>query len=263
MVYNPITKAVRPVSRLNSKGPSLKLDSLKCVDELRKKLLSGLPVPEVAKWLQEEAQEYTTVTRDSLIRVLYRYRSSYVPSTFAKMAPAVMEAQVTLDKRFEDAEKTLDEVEELERLYQLQMERLQIDMHKEREVGKLFPALSNDLRVAMDLLTKRAQLKMDLGLEKRHLGQVDVSDGGLDGLMNRYGKPTVTKVLKNAESRRKVLHVAQNIIAFIGESSGRDALLQQLLQDSEGVQSVIEGAASVHTDTMDAVEEPDSSIGRG
>lgn len=244
MSTNPFVKHIRPLSR--QKGPPPKLDGVKNVMELRARLMANMPIPEVARWLQEEQHDCLDVTRESLIRSLHKYKNNYIPRGFAKLVPSVMEETSKLEARLEEASKAMDEVEELERLYALQMERIQIDAKNEKDNNKLFNSLSQDIRVAMDILARRAQLKMDLGIEKRHLGQLDVDQKDLDGLMNRYGKPTVSKVLKNAESRRKVLHVAQNIIAFIGEPNEREALLQQLLEDADESRQIIDGEAEPH-----------------
>lgn len=205
---------VKPVSR--DTGFS-KLRSLACFDEVNRRLCEGYPLKEVAQYIQDEEKEYLEVKRESLIWTLDAYRNT-IPKAqlLAKRMPPVFA------KAAETVRKGLDELEELENLYKLQMQRIEIDRKNEKNIGKLLHTMTPEIKAAKDILSTIAQLKMDLGLSKRHLGQLDVDARVMADVQTRYaGKPSVTQVLNNAESRRKLLGLVDQVLAL--ESKVEDA----------------------------------------
>ena len=98
---------------------------------------------DLARYIQEKQEEYTDVEHTSLMAVLSRYRSSLPPAEVAKHK---------LPKAHRDAiqeiEEGLDEIMEYTRLYRRQTARLDIDGETEKKIGKLFPTMTQEIRVA-------------------------------------------------------------------------------------------------------------------
>lgn len=241
MASNPLKAEVRPISR--DDGGQTKFHALVCYPELRAKVTQGVPIPEVARWLQEEQKQYTDVTRESLTRMLYRFKQRIPPAEREKISPRA--AQELLDKERERIAFKVEPVIELEKLYLKQMERIGIDTAHEKDIGKLFGSTSNEMRLAMDMLVKLQALQADA------LGEQGGSKGGVDPtqfsmtLAMHSSRPGVQKVVQSAESRRKVLGVARTMVAFLGHGGDRAALLQTLLQTNETAAS---NAAAVMAD---------------
>lgn len=201
---------VKPVSRDKSFA---KLRAMQCFEEAHQMLCEGYPIKEVARFIQEDKQEYTEVKRDSLQWTLDAYRATIPKAQLvAKRMPTVF------NKAAEQVRKGLDEIEELERLYQLQMERISIDAKNEKNINKLLPTMTAEIKAAKDIAVAIAELKMDLGLSKRHIGQLDVDTRVLAEVSHRYEKPEVAKVMANAESRRKLLGIIDQMAVLTTKS---------------------------------------------
>jgi hypothetical protein len=213
----------------------VKLRSLKCFQEMHDRILQGWPLPEVARFIQEDNDEYTDVTRDGLVVVLKEYRQSIPPAQLiAPRMPPVFK------KAAEEVREGLDELKELEELYRKQMKRIEIDMQTESKINKLLPTMTQEMRVAGELLGRIADLKMDLGLSQRHLGTMNL-DGKLTAeIAGRFGSEAVAQVAQNPESRRKVLGLAERLLQLAakkkqeGDPEFQDAPEQQEIDLVEG-----------------------------
>lgn len=174
-------------------------------------------MPEIARFIQEDKNEYTHATRISLTQVLQRYRDT-IPKNqlYAKRIPeSFQKAQL-------EVSEGIDEIAELEKLYRLQMERIGIDGKLEKTIGKLTTTMGQEVRIAREILGNIADLKMDLGLSTRHLGQVDV-EATVTHQDEIYGKESIKKVAADPEKRRKVLNVMERMLALPSRIKDKDA----------------------------------------
>lgn len=200
------------------------LRSLPSFKEAHRKLLDdGLPVKAVATWLQQERGEAHDVSLDDLCQMLRNYRSSRPAAERAKaVAPSAVSAAKELARG-------MDELEELQHLYRMQMERIQIDFNTEKQIKKLLPTMTQEIRVARELLAESAKLKMDLGIKERHLGTVDVETTLLTDVAEKYAdSESVKKVLQSGDSRRKVLGLAERLLAIADRAERHPEMAEQL-----------------------------------
>lgn len=220
--------AIRPVSRATG---STKLRSLGCFEEVHKRILEGCDSASLARYIQEEQQEYLEATRASVVSAVNYYRSSLPPGELVskKLPGAFNDAVKKLDKK-------IDEVKELEWLTKFQKRRLRIDGETEKKINKLLPSMTQEVRAHVEVLRTLASVKMDLGLNKRHLGSLEVDATLVAEVTERYGTANVAKVLQNSESRQKVMGVAERFLAL--------AQREKTLGDE------------VEADVIDAIPEP-------
>ncbi len=213
---------VKPRSR-DASNKFLKLKSLKCFKEVHQRILDSWPLSKVATYVQSERQEYTDVTNGSLIAVLQEYRASLTPGMLLSKTPLLP----SFGKALDDVKEGLDELAELERLYRIQIDRIELNYKKEQAIGLLLTTMTPEIRAAKDILQARAQLKMDLGLDSRHLGtaEVNVEVTSTADHVAKYGE-TAAKVLDNDDSRRKLLGIANQFLAF-ANSKRSDAMVKQ------------------------------------
>ena len=87
-------------------------------------------------------------------------------------------------------------------------------------------------------------LKMDLGLSKRHLGQMDVEARLMADVAVRYNKPEVQNVLSNPQSRKKVLNLVERLMSRSATSLSEEMANRPPPEviDTEGVPAVEEEA---------------------
>jgi hypothetical protein len=189
-----------------------KLKALRCFRDAHARLVDGWPLSELARWIQDDQKEYTDIGRDSLIALLHKYRATVPAVEFAKKhAPnkAVIE-------KIKEAEEGLDELAEMQRLYKMQLERVEIDRTIEKNIKKLLPAMGQEIRTAKEILQAYADLKMDLGLVDRNLGTTRTEN--ITATVDfTSGNPAVQKVLENPESRRKLTAIAARFLTAAKE----------------------------------------------
>jgi hypothetical protein len=218
---SPARTRIRPVSR---ETKFLRLRSLNCFEEVHKQVVEGLELVSIAKYIQVECNEYVDVGREAVISVLKDYRQS-LPA--ALLAARVPRASAMAAERVREG---LDELEELDKLYQIQLERIGIDFATERKINKLIPSMTQEIRAGREILTEMAKLKMDLGLNDRHLGKVDIDAQIVQDVTKRYDV-TVSKTLTNPESRRKLLGIAERFLSLAAGNAGVDLTVED---DSSG-----------------------------
>lgn len=181
-----------------------KLKNIMCFKEVHEMIISGWAISEVARYVQIDRKEYTDVSADALMHVLTLYRAELPPGVLVSKA-----MPNAFSKAAEKVRKGVDELEELNKLYELQMKRIGIDFSTEKKINKLMPSMTNEIKEARNILSALAQLKMDLGLDERHIGRLDIEAGLSEELLAKYGKPGVSKVLRNPESRQKLLSLVE------------------------------------------------------
>jgi hypothetical protein len=223
---------IRPVSRITS-GPLGKLRSTHCFPEIDRRIRLGWSVSDVADMIQEEYKECTDTSKKYLRKLLDDYRKSIPPAELS------MTSSNSLISR--NATKVvaqgIDELIELEKLYNVQYRRIMMEVGNEEKINKLFPNTGREVFVAMKLLRQSAELKMDLGLVKRQLGHVEVTGQLAADVSDRYGKDSIGKVISDPESRRKVLGIAERLIQ-LGAKASLDAveMLGQAAQERRALE---------------------------
>lgn len=183
--------------------PWHKLRRIKSRDAMHNKLCRGEPAVSVATWLLEIG-EVSDVAVATVTNWVKDYKKSIPKADFVQhaMTPEHQE-------KMAEVEEGLDALQELEWLYSLQKERIQIDFAIEKNIGKLFDNTYREVRTAMDILKSHQDLMMDLGLNQRHIGQVDVS-ARIASVAVQYGED-VSGVLEDPKKRHRVLSIGRRI----------------------------------------------------
>ena len=234
---------LRSQSRVDDNNP---IRRLQCFDEVYSRICEGWPVTEVARFVHEIKKELTDMTRESLYQSLLAFKATIPPAELVRgtmPSKHVVAAEVVAEG--------LDELAELEKLYRLQMERIQVDVKNEQNIKKLLPTTGQEVRIAKEILTSYAGLKMDLGLSQRHLGQVDVNAKLLADVAVRYSKPEVQTVLNDAQSRKKVLGLAEKLLSV----GGMRLFDEQEATEALASESQTASGSSSTTDVIDVVGE--------
>jgi hypothetical protein len=202
----PIGMRVRPTSRRTG---FQKLRGISCFSEVHERITKGWPISDLARWVQDDMQEYTDAERSTLVTVLTKYRESLPPAERAKH---------TLPKSHIEAVQEVDELVNELRQYSItirdQVSRYKKQMAIEEKVGTLMPGLGQEIRIVGELLKQSASLKMDLGLNERHLGTVDVEGNLLSGAADRYAGTEVEKVISDPKSRARLNGIAEHLMSL-------------------------------------------------
>jgi len=224
----PSPNRVKSVSRQGGEKHK-RVKALKCFTEVHEMITTGWPLTEIAQHVQQLKGESADVTEDALVWALGDYRKDLPPGTLV---------QKVLPKVFHQAAKELadglDALAELEKLYKLQMKRVEIDHAVETKIQKLMPNMTAEIRMAKDILESYADMQMDLGLVNRRLGTVDVDASNLTTAAANYGKDSVKQVIENPQSRRKLLGLVERFMVVQEERDKLKAEDAALPETAEG-----------------------------
>lgn len=210
-------KPFKPPVKPGHKRDNPNIRSLRCFPRVRQKVLEGWPSMAVARFIQEDCGEALNVSTEVVAGWVTRYRNSLPP---AELATPVL-PKVMFDKAQELVEG-LDELEELHKLYKIQIDRVKLGYEKEKTIGVLMPTMANEIRQAKDILNTSAQLKMDLGIDDRHIGKIDVEGQIKADLGEAFESAALQAVLSDPESRYRVLNAAQKLLAVRAEAVVED-----------------------------------------
>lgn len=209
-----------PVLRAGPKStivrePGSRIRSLQCYPQVHQQLVEGIPVPEIAREIHEEHKEALDVARDSLVRALYRFKDT--------IAPAEMLAARLPRKHAEALAKVrqgLNELEELEGLFAMQKKRIEKLVKVEEGVPTiLFPNLTNEMRVGVEMLREMSAMKKSMGIYTQ--GPLPdsaaapagprVDEETLEVLAETLDAPQLGGVARNPESVHRVLSIFRSI----------------------------------------------------
>lgn len=140
------------------------------------KIKEGISIKEIARWIQEDLMLQTDIERSSLERKLYNYKSDL--PVFDRMKAAA--ERTFLHETVEKMSHNLNEIRELEKMYLYQLKRISIDGKTEQKISKLFRSQSREIKLAVDILDRLMQKKMELGILDKAPDELKIT-GGLDG----------------------------------------------------------------------------------
>jgi hypothetical protein len=210
----PRKPRITPISRGGGGGMG-RLGDLECFSEIDRRLRLGWTTPALTKAIQQEFGEWTDLSATYIKKLIDTYRGT-IPAAELSMVSANSLVARNATRKLADG---ISELDELEKLYKLQEERIQIDFQNEKKLGKLFATTGREVFVAMKILRQSAELKMDLGLVKRQLGTMEVTGQVAAEVTERYGKDSIGKVISDPDSRRKVLGLAERLFQLGAKAS--------------------------------------------
>ena len=175
----------------------------------------GWASTDLTKFVQEENEELTHLSAGYVKSMIDKYRNSIPP---AELLLTVQNNAVVSRNATMKISNGLEELAELNKLYDLQMERINIDVTSEKKVGKLFKETGREIFYAMKILKQSSDLKMDLGIAKRQLGEVSINGQAAVQIGDRYNDG-IGKVMADPDRRRKVLGMVETLMALTAKAS--------------------------------------------
>lgn len=205
-----------------------KLEAMRCFGEVRKMLSHGVSTTRVAKIVQEEHGEYDDVKRASLERILRDYRSEEISvgEKAAKNLPSTFEDEI------DEMGERLDVIDEMKELYRLQVDRVQMNVDKEQDMETLLKDTRKEIRTAQDLLESIADLKMEMGIEERNLGKLEIEASVADQAEDVMGEAMPS--LTDPSKRNQLAEFVQRLDATDPEA------VEAVIEESDGDGDVID-----------------------
>ena len=191
------------------------LDCWPRVDALVKK---GMPVTEVAEMIHERWHEALDWTRTKLERTLRDYRKR-IPDEDLFHAVMPQEHVDAIKNTLEE----FDALEELAWLWKQQKRRLMIDMRHEEKGNKLFKQTYREVETGIKILKTYSDIRMDRGLDDRHLGTLEVNAGpNVPEVRETHGEK-VAAALEDPKKASRVLAASDRILGLLART-GEDVI---------------------------------------
>lgn len=231
------TEDVKSLRRTSDRFDQLR--KLDCFDTIRARLTHGHSTLDVARFIMLESGEVdklTAKTESGIRDLLTDFRETLASTEI--VSRVIPEAVKEAEKKLKDG---VDEVKELEYLYLLQKDRIEIDFSTEKKINKLFKTTGNEVAIAMGILKVMSSLKQDLGLLKRDLGKLEVDHTMIADFSSR--SPAIKAVMSDPSSRAKVLGLVRRLME-------RPDLIGEVFVDSDGAKKEIEKIESVRKEEI-------------
>lgn len=177
----------------------------------------GWSSADLTKFIQDESQELVHLSPAYVRKMVDDLRKTIPPAELLLTTQNTTVAMHAVQK----VANGMEELAKLNELYDLQMSRIKIDVDNEKKINKLFQTTGREIFYAMKILKQTSDLKMDLGLAKRQLGEVSVSGQAAIQIGDRY-TDGVGRVMADPDSRRKVLGMVETLMS-LGAKANLDA----------------------------------------
>lgn len=195
---------LRPVTARQSQGLS-KLMSLDCFEEVDLRVRRGWPLRQVARWIQDDLGQMKDYSLIGVVKILSEHRNTIPKAELAGEALTPVHTEAA-----REVERGLDEIDAMEELYEMQMNRIRMGKAAEDTANFLNKHMPNEIGKALDILNTRLQRKMDLGIgARRQPLEVEVKHA-LGKIEDRYGS-NVRAVLENPERAGKLISLFRRL----------------------------------------------------
>lgn len=207
------------------------LKRLECFPEIHEMIIQGRSLDAIVDFIHGQKKLLLHYTRQSLIDIVKDYRHS-VPK--AEILKNVNAGFINEAKR--QVKQQINVLEEYNRLYEIQLKRINRAVEQEDTIGLNMNNLENSIKTAQSLLDSIHTVQSDLGMTPKHLGTMGIEANVFQGVIHKFSNPNITKVLDNPVSRHKVLNAAERILALAAESRKDNQIeLMDVLNDEEPV----------------------------
>jgi hypothetical protein len=194
-------------------GRPSKIETLNCFEDVKNMFLAGYKIPEISKFIHEEAKECLDIERFSLNKSLQRYITNNLPKEQLK---EIVPSTVSMLK--DSLQENIDPIHALNILLAIQMDRVMIEYAIEKNIGKTMTSNTKSVDVAAKIthLLDRATSE-DLVRRLKGASQDKTPGDTLDNIgklhdayAQRYGE-VAANVIANPDARRRILNIMEKI----------------------------------------------------
>jgi len=206
-------------------GSFKRIKALNCIQTVQSMLKLRDTLRTIADYIQKDQKEMLDITTGSLVSILGRYRKAF-------MTPSDLHKEDMVDRYGSKADEFINgliEIDELSKLYALQMKRIGVGMELEEKLHFLDKKINIEIDLALRILKKSHDIKMDLGVGGgRNLGTMGIRPEFSSNLETIYGSD-VLDTFNNPDSRSKVFSAMKVLLV----DSGMSDIIDSLDEDSE------------------------------
>lgn len=197
----------------NRREKYTRIKELNCFPEVEQQVIAGFKIPDIARFIQEEREEYTDVARESLVTMLAAFKRDMPPAQILESASP--ETALEVKKAREKFGDKLAELEELSDLVTIQKKNVLAGLRMVEKSGFPQQRLGVEVLNMAAVVMKMHAIKMDLGLTKaggRELGTLTISAEKMSEIRKRHGREAA-EALAKPESRARALAVVRRLTA--------------------------------------------------
>lgn len=140
-----------------------------------RKLKGGETPTSIAKWLQGDLLEFTSIPEVKLASEIKKLFNESFP---LEQRLSIVQNRGAIRETVAQHREAMDTEEELTKLYYLQVGRIEQEHSIEKKINKLMGGLGNEVELARRLLGDINKHRQDSGLAPQAVQRVDVTTGG-------------------------------------------------------------------------------------
>ena len=204
-----------------------RLQGLKCFDHVVAMIENSLPAREIAKYIQEESQEYTDVSHRYLQNLLHQYIGQQSLRFIEDQAPT---RHLALTHSISER---VDPMDVFQVLVAVQSERLMMEFATEKRTGKTTAQGTANVRAMNEILKSMADIDTTRKYRFKEFQQTRGVEDTLAQLQKvktdystRWGEAAANMIL-DPQARRRILNAVEQA------RSGAHGPLANLLRDRE------------------------------
>jgi len=187
-----------------------RLEKLPCYESIKKMIMLGAPLTDIADHIQLVEGEYTDVERNTVVSALSRNkRKLNALGILRHRDPDFVE------RAKKEVAEAVDEIKELAELIQMQKDRIDSGVQSEGQIdGLLFSSNERAMHTLVKMLAESHSMKMDLGVNGgRELGRLKITPEFAGEMIDKHGVE-VGEAVSNNESISKVLGIVKQMAAL-------------------------------------------------
>lgn len=203
------------------------ITGLNCFEIVRKHLIEGFPTVEIARLIQSLG-ELTEHDLSFIEMCLKHYRVMIPKGEMLALRVPIKPIEDKLKKR-------VDVRDDLEKLKNWMMERIEIAVNREKSFNMLLPNTEKSFGVALEIMSKIHEI------QEKEIGNVeDVKQQAQSWTRTdfdaAYGKPGLNDTLKNPVSRMKIARFLDQTMNLVGgmDDTQRERVLEAAKKQVEG-----------------------------
>ena len=184
-----------------------RLEQLNCFAVVKNMLEGGESVPNIAKFIREEAKESLDISEKSLRNRLYRYIQKNSRETVREQVPrphlALYQKQV----------EKIDAVAALQLLGSIHMDRILMEYAVEKKIGKTIISTTSAIKVANDIYRTIHEIETDLknqGVQPQQTSLEEQMAHFRERYREQWGEAW-TNIALNPESRRRIVGAMEKV----------------------------------------------------
>ena len=191
----------------NSNNALTRLEQLACFPTIKNMIQAGASVPEICRFIREDAKEALDITEKSLRNRLYRFLEKNSKDCLREQVPRPHLAL------YQEQVEQIEVIKGLDLCLAITLDRIMMDYTIEKKLGKTMSSTTSALKVLNELIKTKYQFEE--GIRTQHKSSATESwdafmANARENYRARYGD-SVANIVFDPASRRRIVNALERV----------------------------------------------------